>query len=98
MRGQGLLAAALLAIGTAGASAAPLTGPAFPETGLIQSVHHKPGHRGGPPWARSRQQSRDAYGQTRSVTRRVCDTQSRLVYDSYQDDYVRRRTEVCRNI
>lgn len=94
-----LVAGAVALIAT-GAAANPLltsaagvdaTAPAF------ERIHHKPGHQGGPPWTRGRDNDRRSYTPER-VTRRVCETRMQRVYDPYEDEYVRRETQVCRNV
>jgi hypothetical protein len=97
-----LTASALVLVG-AGASAHPLAGRmtmAVPDSPAT-AVHHKPGHGGGPPWARGRDQYRNSYRESyeeRPVYRRqVCRTTYREVYDRYVGDYVSRPVRVCRS-
>jgi hypothetical protein len=105
MRVSTLVIAGALALGTAGASASPLiagaNGVAAPES-LATTIHHKPGHRGGPPWMRGgrdrddRRESRrrrdwdDGY-----QSRTVCRTTYRTAFDPYQGAYVRRPVRIC---
>jgi len=87
------------------ADASPLApGTAFPTAGAtVQAIHHKPGHRGGPPWMRDRDDRRSNERRVdrddgRSRPARVCQTQYRTEYDPYDDEYVRRPVQVCRNV
>ena len=95
--------AKLLGVGTValiatGAAANPLaTSAADAAAPAFERIHHKPGHQGGPPWTRGRDDDRRSYTPER-VTRRVCETRMQRVYDPYEDEYVRRETQVCRNV
>ena len=98
------LAATCLFLCAGVAPASPLPAdpaPAWPVT----SVHHKPWHEGGPPWARRGRDEREDRGFARDDedddrrslrARRVeCVTRYQERYDPYRDAYVRRPVEVC---
>ena len=111
MRDLTSLLAVALTLGCAGASASPLAGGAVaiaPSDGLATAIHHKPGHRGGPPWTRDRERrggddrdfDRESYrdsDERPSYRRQVCRTTYREVYDRYEDEYVTRPVRVCRS-
>ena len=66
----------------------------------VAPVHHKPGHMGGPPWAR-RGFDRDDGREERRYRRepaytQVCRTEYRTRFDPYIGDYVRQPERVCR--
>ena len=94
--GVSLLAATAASAGphpTAAASAAP----AEP---LLSLAHHKPGHKGGPPWARRNPDRRDwrddrPYDRGPAYTT-VCRTEYRTRFDPYAGVYLRRPVRVCR--
>ena len=95
-----ILAAASLGLmaGTASAGPLPTFDPGLATHSLAESVHHKPGHRGGPPWTRGgrgydRDDGRAMVERRQRVTR--CVTRYRESYDSYRGVYVRRPIEVC---
>lgn len=101
-----ILVAASLALATLPAIAMPV--PSGPADAVDRSaspatlVHHKPGHHGGPPWARGRERERDvyedeAYEARPLYRRRICRTTYRTVYDRYTGDYVSRPVRVCRS-
>jgi len=95
MRALGILAAGALCFGVATASAAPFGGQLLSEheAPLVQ-IHHKPGHRGGPPW--TRQSNRNRGYATRTIERRTfCRTTLRTYYDEFTGEYVRRSVRVC---
>lgn len=54
-------------------------------------IHHKPGHKGGPPWARGNRE-----GQRYAAPRQECRTEVRERVDGYTGDVVRRTVQVCR--
>jgi hypothetical protein len=94
------LVAGAIALLATGAAANPLVTSATSVDATapaLEQIHHKPGHQGGPPWARGRDDGRRSYTPER-VTRRVCETRMQRVYDPYEDEYVRRETQVCRNV
>ena len=88
------------------ASAAPASAfagahpsPMVPDP-LTALVHHKPGHQGGPPWAR-RGADRDDWREERPYRRereytRLCRTEYRTDFDPYTGAYVREPVRVCR--
>jgi hypothetical protein len=87
------LAAVGLALGTTAVAASPLaaTGASAVDAGaMVETVHHKPGHRGGPPWAR-----RGHDGDYRYSRRTVCRTTYQTVFDPYYGNYIRRPVQVC---
>jgi len=105
MRAAGVLFASALCLYTGAASAASFGSSLLlePGTPLIE-VHHKPGHAGGPPWMRGRQdrdewrESRDydrGYSSRYSERRTTCRTVYRSYYDAYAGEYVRRSARVC---
>jgi len=62
---------------------------------LMEMVHHKRGHKGGPPWARQQMNRQDWVG-SRPAYRRSCATRYEEEYDPWSG-YVRRRpVEICR--
>lgn len=112
MRLIALLGAGLCLAATA-AGARPLGAP-IPAVAdaSVERVHHKPGHRGGPPWTRERRRP-DRFDEGRgfesrgygspygdSYRSRVvverCVTRYEERYDPYRDAYVRRPVRVCR--
>ena len=99
-----LLIAALIAVLPGAALALPLPGPAIPSTaGEAILAHHKPGHRGGPPWMRGRgyddgyrDRNRRAQAWDEGRPRRpACTTRYRSEYDPYLGETVRRPVRVC---
>ncbi len=107
MRRQLLLVAVSLLLGASSASAGTLRGTqalfAMPDR-AVSLVHHKPGHQGGPPWARrgyGRDDDRDDWREERRYRRepaytQVCRTEYRTRFDPYEEDYVREPVRVCR--
>lgn len=96
MRVYATLVAGALCAGAVTASAAPMGAQLPPEheTPLVQ-IHHKPGHKGGPPWARQDSRSSRGYA-TRTMERRtICRTTLRTYYDEYIGQYVRRSVRTC---
>ena len=108
-----MLVAGFLALGLAGmAQAAPLAGPQPDLTPATpaQAIHHKPGHRGGPPWMRGRaerdrdddrrayrQRDRDDWDDDRPSRRTTaCRTEYREAFDPYRGVSIRRPVQVCR--
>ena len=96
MRLVPFFAAAALSLALQSASASPLAGgsaviqPALPLT----LVHHKPGHKGGPPsFARNRQRD-DWRTSDRVGTRSSCRTTTETYYDPYRG-YAQRQVQVC---
>ncbi len=99
-----LIAALVLALPGA-ALALPLGSPKAPPTTGAEAVHHKPGHRGGPPWTRGRGYDddgyRDRYRDRRAEAwderprRLACTTRYRSTYDPYLGETVRRAVRVC---
>jgi hypothetical protein len=90
-----------LMVGTATAGPLPTFDPGLAGPAAIETVHHKPGHHGGPPWTRGgnrgydrdRDDGRYAVERRQRVTR--CVTRYRESYDPYRGAYVRRPVEVC---
>jgi hypothetical protein len=98
MRFSTVLIAGALALGTAGASASPLvSGGAAAVTldPLATTVHHKPGHRGGPPWTRQQPSRTERYVERPAYRTSYCRTTYRTQYDPDLDEYVRRAVRVC---
>jgi hypothetical protein len=74
----------------------------------VVSIHHKPGHRGGPPWTRGYdrdwRQERGDWRYERGdwrydrapATVTVCRTVPRTEFDPYAGLYVRRPVRICR--
>jgi hypothetical protein len=62
----------------------------------ISLVHHKPWHRGGPPWTRGRYYERETWSYERPVAVAFCRTTLRTEFDPYAGVYVRRPIRVCR--
>jgi hypothetical protein len=70
-------------------------------------VHHKPGHHGGPPWARGRERHSDSFEDGRRYDerryyearpryqRQVCRTSYRTVFDRYTGEYISRPFRTC---
>ncbi|MBJ6127869.1 hypothetical protein [Microvirga splendida] len=100
MRRFTIILAGILCASAGAASAGPrMEGPIAAPAPLVE-IHHKPGHKGGPPWMR-KNQSRDAW-RAETQTRRTyterrsdCRTTTRTEYDSYTDEYIRRTVRVC---
>ncbi|KAA2235702.1 hypothetical protein [Salinarimonas soli] len=95
-----MLAAAALGLTAGAALATPLAGDrGLGGTPPAQTVHHKPGHEGGPPWTRGRSGYERGYEEERYIERRPrvtrCVTRYRERYDAYRGVYVRRPVEVC---
>jgi len=88
--------AGVLVLGLDTAAAAPLASAAAgleagPE---VMLVHHKPGHKGGPPsWANNRE--REASRSNPVVPRSTCRTTTETRYDPYRGAYVQRQVQVC---
>ncbi len=100
-----LLTAALTVALPGMALALPFGAPAIPSAGEAVLAHHKPGHRGGPPWTRGRGYDDDGY-RDRARDRRAeawderprrlaCTTRYRSAYDHYLGETVRRPVRVC---
>lgn len=89
-----LAATGAVALGLQAAAASPFTtGAGAPEAGsLVTSVHHKPGHKGGPPWTRDRYDVRE---RERVGTRSTCRTTTQTQYDPYRGGMVQRQVQVC---
>jgi len=96
MRALGILVAGAMCYGAASASAAPFGGQSLSATDVpLVQIHHKPGHKGGPPWARKGNRNTRGYA-TRIIERReVCRTTLRTYYDDYTGEYIRRSVRVC---
>ena len=96
MRALGILVAGTLCLGAVTASAAPLGAQLLPEreAPLVQ-IHHKPGHKGGPPWARRDSWNDRGYATRTTERRTYCRTTLRTYYDDYMGEYVRRSVRVC---
>lgn len=96
MRVLGILVAGLSCVGAVNASAAPIGAQLLPEhEAPVVQIHHKPGHKGGPPWTRQGNWNDRGYA-TRSIERRTyCRTTLRTYYDDYRGEYVRRSVRVC---
>ncbi|HEY8380847.1 MAG TPA: hypothetical protein VIL09_01730 [Microvirga sp.] len=73
----------------------PITAPDRMTGAAATLIHHKPGHQGGPPWARRQQQP--AYERYDRPVRSVetCRTTTRTQVDPYTGDTVRRSVRVC---
>jgi hypothetical protein len=105
MRATGVLFASALCLCAGAALATPLAKGVLsaPGTPLIE-VHHKPGHAGGPPWMRGRQDRNEGradrqydrgYSNHYSERRTACRTVYRSYYDAYAGEYLRRSARVC---
>lgn len=85
-----------------GASASPLLKAAADRSvssdRLVTPAHHKPGHKGGPPWARRGSDRADWREEPRypRPTTAVCHTEYRARFDPYAGVYVRRPVRICR--
>ena len=87
-------------LGAAAASESPHVTRAPAPDPLLSFVHHKPGHKGGPPWARRKEERRDwredrPYSPGRTYTT-LCRTEYRTRFDPYAGVYLRRPVRVCR--
>lgn len=87
------LAAAALLAGFTAAEASPIvSSPVLPDGGpALETVHHKPGHKSGPPSARERSGSSF---EARTAPRSTCRTTTQTQYDPYRG-YVQRQVQVC---
>ena len=88
--------AACLTLASSQALPSPLVPRSAPKSEAIV-IHHKPGHHGGPPWARREDDWRDGDRYDRYDRRRVteCRTRYEERYDPYRGVYVRRPVEAC---
>jgi hypothetical protein len=91
--------AACLTLASGQALPSPLLSPSAPQAEAV-IVHHKPGHHGGPPWARRDDdwRDRDRYERYNRYDRRrvtECRTRYDETYDPYRGAYVRRPVEIC---
>jgi hypothetical protein len=93
--------AAALAVGTAKATASPLSSAgaaSIRADAMLHAIHHKPGHHGGPPWARRGDDDgsyRGAYRDDDPPRRTVCRMTYRTVFDRAYGQYVQRPVQVC---
>ncbi len=89
-----LLAARALGAASTAAVASPLwSAPgALDGPAAFHSIHHKPGHKGGPPWTRGR--GDDEGSRERVGSRSTCRTTTQTQYDPYRG-YVQRQVQVC---
>jgi hypothetical protein len=88
--------AACLTLVSSQALPSPLVSPSAPKSEAIV-IHHKPGHHGGPPWARRDDYWRERDRYDRYDRRRVTECRTRYdeTYDPYRGVYVRRPVETC---
>ena len=92
-----LASAMLLAPSLAGASPPAGAGASSLATDpTVLPVHHKPGHRGGPPWARRGSDRDDWRDRREPAYTQVCRTEYRTRFDPYVGDYVREPVRTCR--
>jgi hypothetical protein len=92
--------AGVMAVAGSIASAGPVMMDLVPNP-LVSRVHHKDGHRGGPPWARRghdrdgwREEGREYRSEREYLT--ACRTVYRTEFDPYWETYRRRPVRVCR--
>lgn len=72
-----------------------LTGKEIAPAPGVENIHHKPGHRGGPPWTRQGLERRDWVESRPAYRRQTCETTLRQDYDPYTGSPVTRRVRTC---
>ena len=95
-----VLASAMLLVPSLAGASPPAGASSLAADPVVLPVHHKPGHMGGPPWAR-RGSDRDDWREERRYRRepaytQVCRTEYRTRFDPYIGDYVREPVRTCR--
>ena len=92
-----ILIASALVLGATTAWGSPMVrnSPVDAATARVTEIHHKPGHRGGPPWARQRERQPEILYERPGTRRQFCRTTYETVFDRYAGEYVNRPVRSC---